>query len=102
MRMVCWDAIARAAFCGARGFLLLGAGLVWLYGPTSPAQAQLANSAWPMAYHDLRHTGRSQYNGPLTADLRWVIESRPFIKGSPIIGPGDIIVGCGSSETIRE
>lgn len=55
-----------------------------------PASAQLANSAWPMYGHDLRHTGQSPYNGPIeTPSVKWVAHVAPYVKAAPIIGPND-------------
>jgi outer membrane protein assembly factor BamB len=53
-----------------------------LFGRT-PANAQLAPSAWPMAYHDLRHTGQSLFIGPQAANVKF--------DGSPAIGLDGVI-----------
>ncbi len=80
---------------GALLNVLAGFGLQGLLGGV--ALGQLASSPWPMANHDLRHTGRSQYVGPATPTLRWRIPFRE-IKGSPIIGAdGTVYVGVQKS-----
>jgi outer membrane protein assembly factor BamB len=75
--------------------VLAGLSLQGLLGGV--AAAQLADSPWPMAHHDLRHTGRSQYVGPAAPVVRWRIPFRE-VKSSPIIGPdGTVYVGVQKS-----
>jgi hypothetical protein len=57
-----------------------------------PASAQLANSPWPMFGHDLRHSGQSQYNGPVVAPVvKWHNRVATYVKGAPIVGPSDAV-----------
>lgn len=66
---------------------------------TTFAQAQLANSTWPMFMHDLRHTGRTTVNGPSTSavSIKWAYKADSRIKTSPTIsGDGSTIyLGAG-------
>jgi outer membrane protein assembly factor BamB len=59
--------------------------------PVRPAGAQLADSAWPMFHHDVRHTGQSEYNGPATPDIKWIYKNKRRFISSPSIGPGGTI-----------
>lgn len=43
----------------------MGAALLALLGTAAPSHAQLAASAWPMFQHDVQHTGRSPFSGPV-------------------------------------
>jgi outer membrane protein assembly factor BamB len=96
MRIVRRSGLEKAARFGA--WLLACVGIAWVSGSPSPARAQLANSAWPMAHHDVRHTGRSPYQGPLTSQVKWIAASHRSIKGSPIIGPdGAIYLGVAKT-----
>ena len=73
------------------GFGSLGLGV-------SPARAQLANSAWPMANHDLRHTGQSPYVGPQAANVKWIRPITPWTWGSFLVGTdGTLYVTVGRS-----
>jgi outer membrane protein assembly factor BamB len=59
-----------------------------------PLSAQLANTAWPMFGHDLKHTGRSTYNGPTNPTLKWTYNMVSAVISSPSIGEdGTIYVG---------
>lgn len=59
---------------------------------TSPA---LANSAWPMFLHDLRHTGQSSYNGPSWPNLKWNFDTGVLVYSAPMIASdGTIILGA--------
>lgn len=67
---------------------------------TTSAQAQLADSTWPMFMHDLRHTGRAavNVNGPSTnaVGVKWKHKFQPRLKTSPTIGAdGTIYLGAG-------
>ena len=58
------------------------------------AGESLANSAWPMFRHDLRHTGQSPYTGAATAIERWEFLAGSPVHSSPAIGAdGTIYVG---------
>ena len=57
------------------------------------AQAQLADSPWPMFGQNLQHTGRSPYAGPEIPELKWSFLTGQHV-GSPAIGAdGTIYVG---------
>ncbi len=57
------------------------------------AQAQLADSPWPMFGQNLQHTGRSPYTGPEIPELKWSFLTGSHV-GSPAIGSdGTIYVG---------
>ena len=79
--------VSRAmTFLLSTGALLLGA--------SGPAAGQLAQSPWPMFQHDVQHTGRSAFLGPLflsgapsAADVK-VWPSFGMIASSPTIAIG--------------
>lgn len=72
------------------GGRLLAVIMVILFAST--AQAQLADSPWPMFRHDQRHTGQSPYVGPSEPNLAWIFEQK--ISSEPVIGStGTIYVG---------
>jgi len=48
----------------------------------------LAETAWPMFHHDLQHTGRSVYEGPMQPGLKWRYETGGMVISSPAIGGG--------------
>jgi len=53
-------------------------------------------SPWPMFRHDLRHTARSSYTGPVAPVVKWTFEADDGIVCSPSIGHnGTIYVGAG-------
>ena len=59
-----------------------------------PISAQLADSPWPMHYHDLKHTSRSQYKGPDSPILKWKTYTGGNNHSPPVIGiEGTIFVG---------
>ncbi|WP_083523355.1 outer membrane protein assembly factor BamB family protein [Methanofollis ethanolicus] len=54
----------------------------------------LADSAWPMAGHDLRHTGQSPYIGPSDPMQKWSYKTAGFLTVQPVIDRnGTIYVG---------
>ncbi len=53
-------------------------------------------SPWPMFRHDLLHTGRSPYNGPATAAVKWSFDTGAVAYSSPAIG-ADGTVYAGSN-----
>lgn len=60
------------------------------------AAAQLADTPWPMFQHDLQHTGRSPFAGPLTPHLKWTYKAVNWIKSQPTIGAdGTVYVATG-------
>jgi outer membrane protein assembly factor BamB len=79
----------------------VGIGILGLAGP---AAAQLADTAWPMFQHDLKHTGRSTQLGPLyplgapaAGDVK-TLTVGDKIKSQPVLGAdGTIYVGSGWS-----
>src|SRR5262245_20446856 len=68
-----------------RGVAAVFGGLAVL-AVVTPAAAQLGNTPWPMAYHDLRHSGRATLNGPSSENVKWTFPSRVYVKGSAAIG----------------
>lgn len=56
----------------------------------------LANSAWPMFQHDLRHTGCSPYTGPQTANLKWTFTLESGYTNSPAIASDGTLYACAS------
>lgn len=67
-----------------------------LFGGLRQAESQLAETAWPMYGHDLRHTWRSSYDGPLKPQLKWKfrLEKRVSPYSSPAIGEdGTVYIG---------
>jgi hypothetical protein len=62
--------------------------------PTNTAQAQSANSSWPMFGQNPQRTGRSPYSGPDSSSLKWSFNASSYISSSPTIGAdGTIYVG---------
>ena len=58
------------------------------------AVAELATTSWPMFQHDLMHSGRSNYVGPQTNNVKWSYQTGGRIRPSPAIGiDGTIYVG---------
>lgn len=70
----------------------------------SPTCAQLANGPWSMYQHDPQHTGRSEYVGPQTNNIRWtsdIITDSLHNLGSsqPIVGAdGTIYLTVGDNQ----
>ena len=57
-------------------------------------KSELADTPWPMFRHDLRHTGRSPYEGPATATLAWTYVAGSSVTSSPATGSdGRVYVG---------
>jgi outer membrane protein assembly factor BamB len=62
--------------------------------PANTAQAQPADSAWPMFGQNLQRTGRSPYSGPEVPKLKWSFTTGYDVYSSPAIGAdGTIYVG---------
>ncbi|MGA2158235.1 MAG: PQQ-binding-like beta-propeller repeat protein [Dehalococcoidia bacterium] len=58
------------------------------------AMANLAATSWPIFQHDLMHSGRSQYIGPQTNNVKWSYQTGNIVSSSPAIGAdGTIYVG---------
>jgi len=58
------------------------------------AEAQLADTPWPIFHHDLQHTGRSPYLGAQTGPTKWYYPTGGAVRSSPAIGSdGTIYVG---------
>ncbi len=63
---------------------------------TRQAEAQLADTPWPMFRHDPQHTGRSPYLGAQAAGVKWSYDTgaNGAVLSSPAIGSdGTIYVG---------
>ena len=56
----------------------------------------LANSAWPMFQHDLRHTGCSPYIGPQAANLKWTFTLESGYTNTPAIASDGTLYACAS------
>lgn len=71
----------------------------WATLSVLPLQAQLANSPWPMANHDARHTGQSPYAGPETNELIWrYLLPAGVIEESPVLDTdGTVYLPCGGT-----
>lgn len=55
----------------------------------------LADTPWPMFMHDPQHTGRSQYEGPLTGEIEWSLDPNSEIFSNPVIDPfGNYIISA--------
>ncbi len=75
----------------------------------STANVHSADSPWPMYQHDAQHTGRSEYVGPSTNDVKWTWDFplandgyRNSAISTPIIGSDGtiyIVLREGSSHT---
>jgi len=69
--------------------------------PAELGSAQLADSAWPMRNHDIRHSGQSAYQGSPVSNVRWKLKmgtAGPLSSGgsAPAIGAdGTVYVGWG-------
>ncbi len=74
---------------------VLGLGLAFLWGTVGSLRAELADSPWPMFHGDLRHTGQSVVNGPLTGAVKWTWESTDIIRASPTIAADGTIYTAG-------
>ncbi len=80
----------------AVGGILLGA--VLLVGARPEAQAQPANSPWPMFQRNDRHTGQGIVNGPLSSSphVVWSFDGGGHRRHSPSVGAdGTIYLGVG-------
>jgi outer membrane protein assembly factor BamB len=63
--------------------------------PANTAQAQPADSAWPMFGQNPQRTGRSPYSGPEVPELKWSFTTGGYVDSSPAIGAdGTIYVGA--------
>lgn len=65
---------------------------------TTSAQAQLADSTWPMFMHDLQHTGRASVNGPSANNVKvkWKYKAKSRIQTSPTLGANNTVyLGAG-------
>lgn len=62
-----------------------------LLGSTStPADAGLANSAWPMFQHDAQHSGRTDVNGPQNLpNIAWFSKTRSRLRGTVCVDEHD-------------
>jgi outer membrane protein assembly factor BamB len=66
------------------------------------ATLRLADSPWPTYRGDFGRTGRSNYNGPATNQLRWasstgLSEKEGGIETDPVIGPdGTVYIGANN------
>jgi hypothetical protein len=66
--------------------------------PANIAQAQPADSAWPMFGQNPQRTGRSPYSGPEVPYQKWSFTTGDGVASSPAIGAdGTIYVGSGDS-----
>ena len=66
--------------------------------PTPTPVTTPLSMAWPMFRHDAQHTGRSQYYGPLAAELKWSYHTGSVVESSPVIGAeGGIYFGSGDT-----
>jgi hypothetical protein len=62
--------------------------------PANTAQAQPADSAWPMFGQNPQRTGRSPYSGPEVPALKWSFATGGLVVSSPAIGAdGTVYVG---------
>jgi len=62
--------------------------------PANTAQAQPADSPWPMFGQNPQHTVRSLYSGPEVPKLKWSFPTGDWVHSSPAIGAdGTIYVG---------
>ncbi|HEY8515982.1 MAG TPA: PQQ-binding-like beta-propeller repeat protein [Candidatus Binatia bacterium] len=62
----------------------------------TPAQAQLADSAWPCFQHDAQHTGRTHLLGPDDPTVLWSYKGKNRLVATPSLGAdGTIYLGHG-------
>ncbi|MCX6357963.1 MAG: PQQ-binding-like beta-propeller repeat protein [Candidatus Aureabacteria bacterium] len=72
------------------GYLMLALVLI----PALSSYSQLAETAWPMFHHDLKHTGLSEYAGPSVPVLAWSYLTSNSVTSSPALGSdGRVYVG---------
>lgn len=69
----------------------------------------IVESPWPMFQHDPQHTGRSEYTGPQSIDVRWAYDLGFNVGGcggaslQPVIGNGEVIYfGIGEFQCSEE
>ena len=66
--------------------------------PGDTAQAQPADSPWPMFCQNPQRTGRSPYSGPEVPTLKWSFTTGDMVWSSPAIGAdGTIYVGSNDN-----
>lgn len=80
--------------------------VLFLLAPLAPCAValgqKLLQSPWPAYRGDLKRTGRSDYKGPSTNQLRWVFstglsEKHGGIETDPVIGPdGTVYIGANN------
>ncbi|HET6453301.1 MAG TPA: hypothetical protein VFI02_02755, partial [Armatimonadota bacterium] len=62
------------------------------------AYSQLANTAWPMFRHDLRHTALSPYHDPVsTTALKCNVSGGSILSSCAVGSSGVVYVGINSS-----
>jgi hypothetical protein len=66
--------------------------------PANTAQAQPADSPWPMLCQNPQHTGRSPYSGPEVPKLKWSFTTGDRVGSSPAIG-ADGVIYVGSHDS---
>jgi len=54
----------------------------------------LADSPWPMCFHDPQATGRTKYKGPSYGIVEWVLDSLNGYENAPVIGKDGTIYTC--------
>jgi len=54
----------------------------------------LADSPWPMCFHDPQATGRTKYKGPSYGIVEWVLDSLINYESSPVIGEDGTVYTC--------
>src|SRR5215813_4458525 len=70
------------------------AGFLLLACTGGTAQAQLANSSWPIYQHDLLHTGRTTIVGPSSVFIDWgFLAGAAFRSGPTVAFDGTIYAG---------
>ena len=68
--------------------------LVVLVGIACAAISGVSDQPWPMCYHDARHTGHSDYPGPLTFSMKW---QKNGLDPGGVIGSGGVLYVNGSA-----
>ena len=79
----------------ARGTAALTAAL--LLAPLA-ANAQLADSVWPVFQQNLSHTGQSPLDGPTSPNVKWIFHGQQVLRSAPSVGvDGTLFLGNGKA-----
>ena len=69
-------------------------------GP-APTVAAHATTIWPVAFHDVRHSGQAAVAGPTTGRIRWVRKLENNVTPGPVVGPDGTIYLASSAGVLH-